>query len=120
MRLLQLIDESVKFYEAELRKNADVVAYLKRGMKGEDGQIFRHWVRPGRLEDLYDYLKDKGYSDSEMEKAGMTVKSAKAQAGYYDRFRSRIMFPILNASGQAVGFSGRIFGEEGTDSEANT
>ena len=30
LRLLQLIDESVKFYEAELRKNADVVAYLKK------------------------------------------------------------------------------------------
>ncbi|KKU17095.1 MAG: primase protein [Candidatus Azambacteria bacterium GW2011_GWA2_45_90] len=65
---------------------------------------------------MRDYLKDKGYSESEMEKAGMIVKSAKAQAGYYDRFRSRIMFPISSASGQTVGFSGRIFGEEGTDS----
>src|SRR3989344_5091840 len=51
-----------------------------------------------------------------LKKEGMIIKSAKAQAGYYDRFRSRIMFPILNSSGQTVGFSGRIFGEEGTDS----
>lgn len=117
LRLLQLIDESVKFYEAELRKNADVVAYLKkRGMKGETAKSFNIGYAPAGWRNLYDYLKDKGYSDSEMEKAGMAVKSAKAQAGYYDRFRSRIMFPISSASGQAVGFSGRIFGEEGADS----
>ena len=117
LRLLQLIDESVKFYEAEMRKNGEVIAYLKkRGMKGETAKSFGIGYAPAGWRNLYDYLKDKGYSDSEMEKAGMTVKSAKAQAGYYDRFRSRIMFPILNVSGQAVGFSGRIFGEEGTDS----
>jgi len=117
LRLLQLMDEAVKFYETELRKNADVVAYLKkRGMKGETAKAFNIGFAPAGWNNLRDYLKDKGYSESEMEKAGMAVKSAKAQAGYYDRFRSRIMFPISNASGQTVGFSGRIFGEEGTDS----
>ena len=117
LRLLQLMDEAVKFYETELRKNADVVAYLKkRGMKGETAKAFNIGFAPAGWNNLRDYLKDKGYSESEMEKAGMIIKSAKAQAGYYDRFRSRIMFPIAGASGQTVGFSGRIFGEEGTDS----
>jgi len=117
LRLLQLMDEAVKFYEMELRKNTDVVAYLKkRGMKGETAKSFNVGFAPAGWRNLYDYLKNKGYSDYETEKAGMAVKSAKAQAGYYDRFRSRIMFPILNSSGQTVGFSGRIFGEEGTDS----
>lgn len=117
MRLLQLIDESIKFYEAELQKNSDVIAYLKkRGMKGETAKVFSVGFAPAGWRNLYDYLKNKNYSDFEMEKAGMVVKSSKAQAGYYDRFRSRIMFPILSASGQAVGFSGRIFGEEGVDS----
>ncbi|OHA49156.1 MAG: DNA primase [Candidatus Terrybacteria bacterium RIFCSPLOWO2_02_42_20] len=117
LRLLQLMDEAVKFYEMELRKNTDVVAYLKkRGMKGETAKSFNVGFAPAGWRNLYDYLKNKGYSDSETEKAGMAVKSTKAQTGYYDRFRSRIMFPILNGSGQTVGFSGRIFGEEGTDS----
>ena len=117
LRLLQLIGESVKFYEDELRKNEEVIAYLKkRGMKGETAKTFGIGFAPAGWRNLYDFLKDKSWSDSEMEKAGMAVKSAKAQAGYYDRFRSRIMFPIANASGQTVGFSGRIFGEEGTDS----
>ena len=117
LKLLQLVDEAVKFYETELRKNADVVAYLKkRGMKSDTAKSFSVGFAPAGWRNLYDYLKDKGRSDSEMEKAGMIVKSTKAQAGYYDRFRSRIMFPIASASGQTVGFSGRIFGEEGTDS----
>ena len=85
-------------------------------MKGETAKSFNLGFAPAGWRNLHDYLKDKDYSDSEMEKAGMIVKSDKAQTGYYDRFRSRIMFPIFNASGQAVGFSGRIFGEEGTDS----
>lgn len=117
LRLLQLLGESIKFYENELRKNEEVITYLKkRGMKGKTAKVFGIGFAPAGWRNLYDYLKSKGYSDLEMERAGMVVKSGKAQAGYYDRFRSRIMFPILNASGQAVGFSGRIFGEEGTDS----
>ena len=83
LRLLQLMDESVRFYESELRKAADVVAYLKkRGMKGETAKSFNVGFAPAGWRNLYDYLKNKGYSDSEMEKAGMAVKSAKAQAGY--------------------------------------
>lgn len=117
LKLLQLISESIKFYETELSKNKDIIAYLKkRGMKGETARSFGIGFAPAGWRNLHDYLKNKGYSDSEMEKAGMIVKSSKAQAGYYDRFRSRIMFPISSASGQAVGFSGRIFGEEGIDS----
>ena len=117
LKLLRLIDEAVKFYETELRKNEEVVSYLKkRGMKGETAKNFNIGYAPAGWRNLYDYLKNKNYSDSEMEKAGMVVKSVKAQAGYYDRFRSRIMFPISSASGQPIGFSGRIFGEESADS----
>jgi len=117
LRLLGLLDDAVIFYETELRKNTDVVAYLKkRGMKGETAKYFNIGFAPAGWRNLHDYLKGKGYSELEMEKAGMIVKSIKAQAGYYDRFRSRIMFPIFNASGEVVGFSGRIFGEEGADS----
>jgi DNA primase len=44
-----------------------------------------------------------------IEKAGLAVK--KDRGGYYDRFRDRIMFPIMDVSGQVVAFGGRILGE---------
>ena len=117
LRLLGLLEDAVIFYETELRKNPDVVAYLKkRGMKGETAKYFSIGFAPAGWRNLHDYLKGKGYSELEMEKAGMVVRSTKVQAGHYDRFRSRIMFPIFNSSGEVVGFSGRIFGEEGADS----
>lgn len=117
VRLIMLIEEAQKFYETKLRQNEEVIAYLKkRGMKGETAKHFGIGFAPAGWRSLRDHLLEKKFSVLEMDKAGMIVKSANSQTGYYDRFRSRIMFPILNSSGQAVGFSGRIFGEEGTDS----
>lgn len=109
-RLLQLMEEAKKFYEAQLKKNQEVIDYLKeRGVKGETAKSFGIGYAPEGWRNLYDFLKNKNYSDAEIEKSGMVVKSDK---GYYDRFRNRIMFPINNSSGQVVGFSARIFGKE--------
>lgn len=113
-RLLKLIDDAKNFYESELKKNKEAIDYLKeRGLKEETMKEFGIGFAPGPpangWRNLYDFLKNRSYSDSEMEKAGLVIKSDKPQAGDYDRFRSRIMFPLYNYSGQAVGFSGRIF-----------
>ncbi|MCK6462328.1 MAG: DNA primase [Candidatus Pacebacteria bacterium] len=109
-KLLHLTQSAAIFYENELRKNSAVIDYLKkRGVKGEMAKAFGIGFAPEGWRNLYDFLKKKGYADAEMEKAGMVIKSSK---GYYDRFRSRIMFPLANSSGQVVGFSGRIFGEQ--------
>jgi DNA primase len=58
---------------------------------------------------LTDQLIDKGMPVEALEKAGLAV--AKEQGGYYDRFRSRIMFPIVDMTGRVVAFGGRILGE---------
>lgn len=110
VRLLQLMEEAKKFYEAELKNNQEVINYLKeRGVKGETAKNFSIGYAPEGWRNLYDFLKGKNYFDIEIEKSGMVVKSDK---GYYDRFRNRIMFPVNSSSGQTVGFSGRIFGED--------
>lgn len=112
-RLFQLMEEAKKFYESELKKNKEVIDYLKeRGLKGETAKRFGIGFAPNGWRNLYDWLKGKNYSDLEIEKSGMVVKSEK---GHYDRFRNRIMFPLDNSSGQIVGFSGRIFGKEKED-----
>jgi DNA primase len=109
-RLLNILSDSRKFYENELKKNEAVINYLKeRGIKGETAKEFGIGFAPDGWRNLQGFLKSKNYTDTEIEKAGMVVKSDK---GYYDRFRSRIMFPLSNSAGQVVGFSGRIFGKD--------
>lgn len=113
-RLLKILELAKDFYENELSKNKEVLNYLKeRGLEEkiikEFGIGFAPGPPAGGWRNLYSFLKNKNYSDSDIEKNGMAIKSEK---GYYDRFRSRIMFPLINSAGQIVGFSGRIWGEE--------
>ncbi len=57
-------------------------------------------------DDLFNFLVKKGYRENEIFDAGLTVKKDRG-VGYYDRFRGRLMFPLADAHGQIVGFSGR-------------
>ncbi len=110
-RLFKLIDLASKWYEVQLRKNKDVVDYLlDRGLKKETIVKFRIGFAKDSWRDIYDYLKSKKFKDIEIEKAGLAI--AKKGYGYYDRFRSRVMFPLFDGRGRIVGFSGRIFGKD--------
>jgi len=109
--LYTILDEVTKWYEVNLRKNKDVVEYLlERGLTKETIVKFRVGFAKDSWSDVYDYLKKKGHSDNDIKLCGLIVE--KDKGGYYDRFRSRIMFPIMNSRGRVVGFSGRIFNED--------
>ncbi len=109
-RLFTLLDLATKWYEVQLRKNREVVDYLlKRGLTKETMVQFRLGFVPEGWRAIYDYLKAKKFTDREIELAGLTTK--KEGSGYYDRFRSRIMFPLFDGRGRVIGFSGRIWGE---------
>ncbi|PIE59451.1 MAG: DNA primase [Desulfobulbus propionicus] len=58
---------------------------------------------------LTDYLRSRFQTAEVIEKAGLAVK--RERGGYYDRFRERVMFPILDLTGRVVAFGGRILGE---------
>ncbi len=65
---------------------------------------------------LMNYLVNKkGYSEELLEKAGLISK--RTGGGYYDKFRGRIMFPLQDASGKVVGFTGRILPSLAKESE---
>lgn len=109
-RLLKILELAKDFYENELSKNKEVLDYLKeRGLEEKTIKEFGIGFAPEGWRNLHSFLKNKNYSDSDIEKTGMIIKSEK---GCYDRFRSRIMFPLINSAGQIVGFSGRVWGEE--------
>ncbi len=85
--------------------------YLKK--RGLSDKIIKEW-RIGYVRDewrsISDYLSKKGFTESEMERAGITKTEGK---NTYDRFRGRIMFPIFDAAGRVIAFSGRILNDDG-------
>ena len=114
-RLLQIVSEAAHYYEEELSKNRRATDYLaQRGVSKASLKSFRLGFAPDSWDGVLNHLKQKGYKAEEAEKAGLAILSNRpdARAKYYDRFRSRVMFPISDASGRIVGFSGRIFDKE--------
>ncbi len=105
------LEEAAKFFEAELRKNTDAIDYLKsRGITGATAKKFRIGYAPDGWRNLAAHLAAKKIPESISEKAGLLIKSEKG-ADMYDRFRTRVMFPINDAQGRVVAFSGRIYPE---------
>jgi len=109
-KLYRAMEESTKFFENNLTGNKEVLDYLKsRGLEDKTIKDFRIGFIKDDWRELYFYLQKKGFTDLEMEKAGLVKKTDK---GLYDRFRGRIMFPISDSSGRIIAFSGRIFEEK--------
>lgn len=85
--------------------------YLEeRGVPQELVASFRLGFAPDKWDFLAKKISSSGPVDVEAAtQAGLLVR--KESGGYYDRFRNRILFPIVNLSGQTVGFGGRIMGD---------
>jgi DNA primase len=118
-RLFAAVELAAKFYEAALTRVPAVCVYLQqRGVRPETIAQFRIGYAPPEASGwrvFTEYALKKGYTEQELEKTGMLVKSQNtglgARGSGYDRFRNRIMFPIADANGRVVAFGGRIFGE---------
>lgn len=105
-RLYQALEVATEFFREELVKNEEAGVYVKeRGINEKTSLVFRIGYAPDEWHALGTYLKEKGVRDEDAYKAGLLKKSDR---GYYDLFRDRIMFPIRDAAGRVVGFSGRI------------
>ena len=110
-KLYKVMEEATKFFENNLIKNEKVLSYLKnRGLEDKTIKDFRVGFIKNDWRELHSHLQKSGFSDIQMEKAGLVKKTDK---GYYDRFRGRIMFPISDSSGRIIAFSGRIFEDDG-------
>ncbi|MBP5759746.1 MAG: DNA primase [Bacteroidales bacterium] len=60
------------------------------------------------------YALSQGYSEDALVKSGLSIMKEGSEKRIYDRFRGRVMFPIFNASGRVLGFSGRVLTSEKT------
>ncbi len=116
-RLYKLMEQATSYYESVLARHPASKEYvLGRGLTEETIQKFRLGFAPDGWRNLYEAMADKGYTEDELDKAGLVAQSAAASGSkgsrVYDRFRNRIMFPLANGVGKVVGFSGRTLSKE--------
>ena len=103
---------AAELYHKTLFSNQAIKAkgYLKsRGLSEESLKLFKVGFVPKNSSFLLDAIKSKKLSDEIIQKSGLFGKS---NSKFYDRFRSRIMFPIANSSGKIIAFGGRVFGSD--------
>ncbi len=121
-RLQELNLATAQYFHHQLRygdAGAMPRAYLeKRGMSEETVQAFLLGYAPDRWDGLVAYLRERGYSESEMLDGGVVTE--RESGGVYDRFRHRLIFPIRDMGGHVVGFGGRALDDEQTPKYLNS
>ena len=114
-RLLEISELASKFFGKQLHESSpgkSALAYLKdRGVNDASLATFKLGYAPESWSGLTNFLYTRGFSEKEIIDAGLAVR--KDHGGSYDRFRSRIMFPIFDINNQIVGFTGRVFSSGG-------
>ncbi len=107
--LAEWLELAAKWFEGELKRppGREARAYLeKRGLPETEWARFRLGFSPSGRTALKDYLITKGARPAELVESGLLIAPEDGGAPY-DRFRDRIIFPILDARGRVVSFGGR-------------
>jgi len=111
-RIYEVMEEACKWFEGNLFGNDEALSYLKgRGLSEGSIASWRIGFAPREWRLLHTHLVARGFSQNEMEKAGLVKRSDDGKTSY-DRFRGRIQFPIFDSAGRVVAFSGRILGKD--------
>lgn len=107
-RLLEAHDLAAQYYQQSLVQNPHAVEYVfkKRGLSKEIVQTFRIGYAPATGDALVNFLSKKGFSQQELAQAGLTNRFGG------DLFRGRMMVPLMDGSGQVIGFTARILQDE--------
>ncbi len=107
-KLFTIMSMACEFYEKELENISDAIAYLEnRGLTRDTIKSFKIGFAPKSWQALKDHLSKKGFSEKDITALGLLKENEKGKV--YDRFRSRIMFPIFDLGGRVIAFSGRDF-----------
>jgi len=116
-KLEQVMQSANIFFQKQLRQSNKAIAYLKeRGLTGQIAKEFAIGYAPEGWSNLEKNLTN--YDTEDLIKAGLIQKNE--QGKFYDRFRDRIMFPIINEKGVVIGFGGRVINPEDTPKYYNS
>lgn len=107
--ILQALKEAARFFYAQLHSpaGAQALAYFKnRRLSKKTMNNFGLGYAPDSFHALMDAMTAKGFSKEILERAGLLARSQNGT--YYDKFRNRVMFPIIDIRGDVIGFGGRV------------
>lgn len=108
-QLYKINELAAGFYKNNLQSCGDASAWdylINRGIKPQTIKEFQLGLAGSSWDGLINFLRSKDIPLALMEKAGLVL--AKDAGGYYDRFRNRIIFPVLDLQGRVIGFGARV------------
>ena len=114
-RLFLLLEASTKFYQVQFSKHQKALEYVlkQRHFTKETALKWKLGYAPNTGNALIDYIKSKGFTDDELQQAGLVSK--RYQGGYQDMFRGRLMIPLQDPQGKVIGFTARLLDSEDTN-----
>lgn len=110
--LLEINKLAAQYYYVQLKNSqgAQALSYLKnRELSDDTIKAFGLGYSNKYSDDLYKYLRSKGYQTDMIAKAGLI--SMDERQGAYDKFWNRVMFPIMDVNNRVIGFGGRVMGD---------
>ena len=103
--LVEIMTRAAKYYYDQLKISPAAISYLKRrGIGGETARNFGLGYAPEGWQNLASVFPD--YAHADLLQAGLVIRNE--QGRLYDRFRQRLMFPIVNQKGEVIAFGGRV------------
>ena len=112
--LLTIHRQAAQYYYTLLKQDVgrEALAYLKnRGLSDETIRSFGLGYSDAGGGGLYRFLKGKGYSDELLLESGLFLLDER-RGLLVDKFRGRVMFPIMDSNSRVIGFGGRVMGDE--------
>ncbi len=110
--LLEINKMAARYFYVQLKGTGGTHArtYLtERGLSDDTIKSFGLGFSNKYSNDLYQYLKARGYKDEYISQAGLI--SVDEKQGVYDKFWNRVMFPIMDVNSRVIGFGGRVMGD---------
>ncbi len=112
--VIELNKWALEWWEQQLESSGEgriARDYLKaREITEETRKTFRLGYAPDSWDALSIYLRQRGATQDQIEKSGLVVK--KEEGGSYDRFRGRLIFPVMDIQGKPIAFGGRTLRDE--------
>ena len=103
--LYEVMQTATRYYREQLKQSPRAIDYLKqRGLSGEIAAKFGIGYAPDAWQNLAASFTD--YQSDTLTETGLVIAGDEGKR--YDRFRDRVMFPIINVRGQVIGFGGRV------------